>query len=130
MSVIADHDAVGLEEVGHRGALLEELRAGDVAEVSLGLLAEDPLDGPARADRHGGLHHQRVAVGGGHRAHHRMDRAQVGVARVRRRRAHGDEHQAGALQRVGDVGGEVQPVGVAGDELREAGLVDRDLSAL
>ena len=65
--VVADHDAVGRHEVLDRRALLEELRAGDVAEA-LALLGERALDALARADRHRRLHHERVAVGGGHRA--------------------------------------------------------------
>jgi len=44
VAVVADHDAVGLQEVLDRGALLEELGAGDVAEALLALLAEGALD--------------------------------------------------------------------------------------
>ena len=63
VAVVADDDAVGLEEVLDRRALLEELGAGDVAEALLALLAERALDVVAGAARHGRLHHQRVAVG-------------------------------------------------------------------
>ena len=51
VAVVADHDAVGLQEVRDRRALLEELRARDVAEALLALLAEDALDRAAGADR-------------------------------------------------------------------------------
>ena len=79
---------------------------------------------------HGRLHDERVAVGRRHRVDDRVDGAEVGVARVRRRRADRDEQQPRVLERVGDVGREVQPLAVLRDELREAGLVDRDLAAL
>src|SRR3712207_7625225 len=49
-------------------------------------------------------------------------------ARVRRRRADGDEQQPRVLERVGQVGREVQAVAVAGGEVLEAGLVDRGLA--
>ena len=56
---------------------------------------------------------------------------QVGVARVGRRRADGDEQQPRVLERVGDVGREVQPLAVlAATSSARPGLVDRDLAAL
>ena len=51
VAVVADDDAVGVEEVLDRRALLEELRARDVAEALLALLAEDALDVVAGAAR-------------------------------------------------------------------------------
>src|SRR6266581_2959579 len=50
-TVVAHHHAVGLEEVLDRRPLLEELRAGDVAEAGLALLGEHALDRLAGADR-------------------------------------------------------------------------------
>ena len=95
---VADHDAVGLHEVLDRRALLEELRAGDVAEA-LALLGEDALDALAGADRHGRLHHERVAVRRRHRVDDRVHGGEVGVAGVGRRRADRDEQQPRVLER-------------------------------
>ena len=103
VAVVADDDAVGVQEVLDRRALLEELGARDVAEAVLALLGEDALDRRAGADRDGRLHHERVVVGRGHRVDDRVDGAEVGVAGVRRRRADGDEQQARVLERVGEV---------------------------
>ena len=91
---------------------------------------EDALDRLAGADRHRRLHHERVAVGGGHRVDDRVDGGEVGVARVRRRRADGDEEQARVLERGREVGGEVQPLAVLGDQLLQARLPDRDPALL
>ena len=60
---------------------------------------------------------------------HRPDGREVGVARVRRWRAHGDVDEVGAVHRLGDVGREAQSCGVALEQLVEAGLVDRHLAA-
>ena len=128
-AVVADDDAVGVHEVLDRRALLEELRAGDVAEALLALLAEHALQRRAGAARHGRLHHQRAALGRRDRVDDRVHRRQVGVAGVGRRRADGDEQQARVLERVGEVGREVQALAVARQQLLEARLVDRDLAA-
>ncbi len=61
-------------------------------------------------------------------SHDRVDGAEVGVARVGRRRSDGDEQQPRVLERVAELGREVQALAVAADELREARLVDRDLA--
>ena len=63
-------------------------------------------------------------------ADHRVDRGQVGVAGVGRRRAHGHEQQPGVLERLDELGGEMQPLAVAGHALGQPGLVDRDLAPL
>ena len=120
----------GLQEVLDRRALLEELGARHVAEARLALLGEDALDRRAGPDRHRRLHDERVVVGGRHGLDDRMDGAQVGVARVRRRRPDRDEQQLRALERVGQLRREVHPLAVLRDDLREAGLVDGDLAAL
>ena len=130
VAVVADHDPVGLEEVLHRRALLEELGAGDVAEAVLALLAEGALDRLAGAAGDGRLHHERVAVGGRHRVDDRVDRGEVGVARVGGRRADGDEQQPRVLQRVREVRREVQAVAVLLDELGKPRLPDRDPALL
>ncbi len=62
VAVVADDDAVGVQEVLDGGALLEELGAGHVAQAVLAALAEDALDRGARATRHRRLHHQCVTV--------------------------------------------------------------------
>jgi hypothetical protein len=71
-----------------------------------------------------------VPVGRRHRVDHGVDRAEVRVPGVRGRRADRDEQQPRVLERVGDVGREVQAAAVLRDEVGEAGLVDRDLAAL
>ena len=60
---------------------------------------------------------------------HRPDRGEIGVARVRRRRADRDVDEVGAVDRLADVTREAEPLGVPRDQLREAGLVDRHLAA-
>ena len=113
----------------HRRALLEELGAGHVAQTVLALLAEDALDRRAGAARHRRLHHQRMPVGGGNRIDDGVHRRQVGVAGVGRRRADGDEQQPRVLERLGEVGREVQSLAIAREQLLEARLVDRHLAA-
>ena len=73
---------------------------------------------------------KRVAIGRGDRRDDRAHGAEVGVARVRRRRADRDEQQPRVRERVGDLRREVQPLAVLGDHLGQAGLVDRDLTGL
>ena len=65
---------------------------------------------------------------GRHRADDRVDGGEVRVAGVGGRRADGHEQQARVLERVGEVGGEVQAVAMALDELGQARLPDRDLA--
>ena len=73
----ADHDPVGVHEVRDRGALLEELGAGDVGQP--GQVAADRLAGPGR-DR--ALHDQHVVAVVGQLLDHRR-----GPGRGRRRRS-------------------------------------------
>ncbi len=130
VAVVADDDAVGLQEVGDRRALLQELGAGDVAEAALALLLEQALDALAGAARDGRLHDERVVVRRRHRGHDGVDRGEVGVAAVGRRRADRDEQQPGRTEGVLDVRREVQAFAVALDHLGEAGLVDRHFAVL
>ena len=58
--VRADDDAVGLERVGDRGALAQELGVRDDDDVGA---ADDALDEADRADRHRRLVHDDRAVG-------------------------------------------------------------------
>ena len=74
----ADHDPVGIHEVGDRGALLEELGAGD---VGAGVVAPDRRPGPGR---HRALHDQRR---GRRRRARRRPRAPARGRRRRRRSA-------------------------------------------
>ena len=64
-------------------------------------------------------------VGRRHGVDDGVDGGQVGVAGVGGRRPDGDEQQPGVLERVGEVGGEVQAVAVALDQLLQARLPDR-----
>ena len=70
-----------------------------------------------------------MPVGGRDRVDHRVHRRQVGVAGVGRRRPDRDEQQPRVLQRLGQIGGEVQPLRVARQQLLQARLVDRHLAA-
>ncbi len=54
---------------------------------------------------------------------------EVRVAGVGGRGAHRHEQQPSVLERVGELGGEVQALGVARQQLLQAGLVDRNLAA-
>ncbi len=58
----------------------------------------------------------------------RPDGREIGVAGVGRRRADGDVEEVGALNGLGDVEGERQPLGVPLQELVEPGLEDRHLA--
>ena len=60
-----------------------------------------------------------------HRLDDGVDGGQVRVARVGGRRADGDEQQPRVLQRVRQIGGEVQPVAMLLDELGQPRLPDR-----
>ena len=53
VAAVADHHAVGVQEIVERRPLLEELGAGDVAEALLALLGEDALDRLAGSHRDG-----------------------------------------------------------------------------
>ena len=66
-----------------------------------------------------------MAVGRRHGVDDGVDGGQVRVARVGGRRADRDEQQPRVLERVREVGGEVQAVAVALDQLGQARLPDR-----
>ena len=125
-----DDDPVGLHEVPDRCALGGELRVGDVADVTEPALVEavpDLLTGP---DGHGRLHRDDDAVVDRRQlVDHRPDGGEIGVARVRRRRADRDVHELGAVDRLGHVQRERQPFPVAREQLVEARLEDRHLAA-
>ena len=104
----ADHHPVGVQEVLHRRALLQELRARDVGEV--GVVAADR---PAGARRDGALHDQRVLAVARELRDHRLDPREVRVARVGRRSVHAAEEQPRGLERLGHLGGEPQALAVA-----------------
>jgi hypothetical protein len=130
----AEHDAVGVEEVLDRGALLEELgvaaHVGGVRRVRLHHVAHQ--GGGAHGDGALGDHDDlapRVArdrLGGGEHV------PQVGRAVLAGRGAHGEKHHRGLAGRRGDVGGEAQaalPL-VAAHEVLEPRLEDRQHVAL
>ncbi len=131
----ADKDAVGLEEVGDRRALLEEFGVGDDVEgdrlAALGEYLRDALlHLPGGADGYGGFVHDhpvaRHVTGDllGDREHV----LQVGRAVLVGRGADGDELHLGVAHRLGGVCGETQAAlgEVARDDRLQAGLPDRD----
>ena len=131
VAVVADHHPVGREEVLQRRALLEELGARDVGEPLAGRSANARLIAAPGADRHRRLHHERVAVGGRHRADDRVD------ARTGRRRP----SRWAACPRPRTAAGRARARGASsvekcsrsrlrGHRLGQAGLVDRDLPSL
>jgi hypothetical protein len=125
----ADHDPVRVAEVRERGALGQELRVRDVADVRQAARVEGGAHLLAGADRHGALHHDRRLQVLRQLVDDRPDRREVGVARVGRRRAHGDVEELRALDSLADVEREREPLPVALDHLVEAGLIDRHLAA-
>ena len=122
----ADHDPVGMLEVADGRALGEELGVRDVADVAEAAHVEVGAHLVARADRDGALHHQRQTLLELRQGvDDRPDGGEVGVAGVGRRRAHRDEGELGAVQRLVDVEREREPLSVPGQEVLEARLVDR-----
>jgi hypothetical protein len=127
----ADHDPVRVQEVAHGRALGGELRVRHVADVAEAAVVEPRAHLGARPHRHGALHHDdRPALQLRQLVDDRPDRGQVGVARVRRRRADGDEHELGALDRLRHVERVAQAPAVPLQELVEPRLVDRHLPRL
>ena len=124
-------DPVGVQEVGDGGALGGELRIRRVSDLLEAALVEAVAHPEAGSDRHGALHHDdAVPVDRRQLVDHRPDRGEIGVAGVGRRRADRDVDELGAVDRLGDVQGEADPVGVPRDQLGQSGLVDRHLAAL
>ena len=120
----------GLHEVAHGRALGRELGVRDVADVLEPALVEAVANRPPGADRHRALHRQDDApLDLRQLVDDRPDRREVGVARVRRRRAHRDVDDVGAVERLVDLGREAKPLAVALEQLVEPLLVDRHLAA-
>ena len=125
----ADHDPVGMLEVAHGGPLGGELGIGGVADVLEPALVEPVAHLGAGADRDGALHHHhRSALVPAELVDHGPDGGEVGVSRVRRRRADGDVEEVGIADGLGNVEGEGQPLGIALQELVEPRLEDRHLA--
>ena len=126
----ADDDPVGPHEVRDGGALREELRVRDVADVREAARVEARAHVLAGADGNRALHHDDRAARHVRRqlVDDREHGGEVGVARVRRRRADGDVEELGAVDGLADVERERDPVAVAREHLVEAGLVDRHLA--
>ncbi len=130
----ADQDAVRVFEVGHGGALGEELGIGEHLEggAAGGIGGDDGLDGAGGFDRDGAfLDDDLVAVGNlGDQARGGLDVAQIGGtagsdAVGLGRRADADEDQVGGGDGVADVGGEMQVAAAGGgDHGVEAGFID------
>ena len=102
-----DHDAVGMEAVGDRRALAEELGVGHDRDV---VAADDPLDEAGRADRHRRLVHHDGPVGQvrGDLLGRRLDVGEVGRAVVALGRGDAEEDELGARDRLGAPGTEAQ----------------------
>ena len=128
----ADHDAVGVHEVRDRGSLGGELGVRDVADVLEAARVEPRAHALTRPDRDGALHHEQRAARDAVRdlVHHRPDGAEVGVARVGRRRPDGDVEEVRAGDRLRHVERERDPVAAALEHLVEPRLVDRNLARL
>jgi hypothetical protein len=93
-------------------------------------LVQAVTDLRAGADRHRALHgDDDLVLDLGQLVDHRPHGRQVGVARDGRRRADRDVHELRAVDRLGDVGREGQPLAVPLEELVEPRLVDRHLTA-
>ncbi len=127
----ADHDPIGVQEVGDRRAFAEELGVGHDEHVGA---LQCPLDHERRADRNrrlvdhdgAGLQHGRDL------ARRLLDVRQVGTAVVALRRRHAQEHDVGLGGGRLGAEHEVEPscgTGVA-DDLIEAVLDDRDPPAV
>ena len=104
--VRTDHDALGMQAVGHRRALAEELRVRHHRDV---VASEHPLDHQGRADRHRRLVHDdrsRAARWGAISAGHRLDEGEVGRAVVALRRGNAEEDELGVLHGGGGPGHE------------------------
>ena len=111
----ADDDAVGLHEVADRRSLGGELRVRDVSDVLEAAIVEPVPNGAPRPDRHRALHRDDdPATDVGQLVHDGPDRGEVGVARVRRRSPHGDVDDVRAVDRLGDVRREAQPLARCG----------------
>ena len=132
----ADDDTVGELEIADRRALAQELGVGGNDDVGLWIgLANDALDLIAGADRNGRLGHHDGEAGQRLRDLFRggIDIGEIGMTvAAARRRADRDEDSIGIRDRLGQIGGELQPLGlhVGRDQLVEPGLVDRDLAAM
>ena len=80
-------------------------------------------------DGHGALHDERVLGVLGKLLDDGAHAREVGVARVRRRRVHAAEEEAGRGEHVVHRRGEGDPLGVLDQQLGQPGLVDGDLAA-
>ena len=129
----ADHDARRLEEVTHRRPLTEELRVGRDADLVRRAAFAEPAgdalgrpDGDGRLGDHGGARRQDR----GDLADDRLDRRQVGFARVALGRLDAEEDELGPPRRLGGADHELQAprLQALGDQRRQALLQDRHLA--
>ena len=128
--VIADHDLVGVPEVGQAGALAEELGVRHVQDAvePPGVETAPALDAGARW--HGRLHHDGLPGGQRDAIDDGPHRAQVGLAGGAGGGADGHEEQLAGLQRGLVARGEVEQVPVLAQAVLEAGFEERDLASL
>ena len=126
----ADHDPVRMHEVAHRRSLGGELGVRGVADLGHPSLVEAVAHLETGPHGDGALHHHDdPAIDLRQLVDHRPDRRQIGVARERGRRPDRHVDEVGAVDRLGHVGREDEPLGVARQEVVEPGLVNRDLAA-
>ena len=124
----ANHDAVGLQKIFDRRALLEKLWIADDAEGMRGFAPDHFPDSRCSADRHGALvDDDLVAV---HRlgdlARDTEHVRQVGRTVLMLRCANRNEHNRRVANRFRKISGELETLfrSIAADHLLEAGLVD------
>src|SRR5438067_1370768 len=132
----ADHDAVGLHQVGHRAAFAQEFRIAD--DIELGPVSVVTLDRFAHLlagfHRHRAFVHDHAITGQdiGDIARDFLDEAEIYATVRLRRRRHGDENDLRIIHAFPGTGAETQPVRghIPVDDFLEARLVDRDFPGL
>ncbi len=136
LALRADHDPIGLHQIGHRAAFAQEFRiAHDVELGPVFVVALDRVrDLLAGLHRHGALVDDDAIVRqhAGDLARDFLDETQIDAAIGVLRRGHGDENDLPVSDAFLDAVGEAEPLGgdVAMHDLFQAGLVDRHLAAL
>ena len=138
--VDAHDDAVGVHEVVDRRAFFEELGVGGhikaqgIEAPRLQGLRDHGAHPVGGAHRHGRFveHQLEVLHVLANAARHRQHMLQIGRAVFLGRRAHGDHQDLAMRNRLGHIGGEVQPAGraVARDHRVQARLVNRHAPSL
>ena len=122
----ADHDPVGLHEVGDGAALAQELGVRDVADVLQAARVQlGPQPSPVPTGTVLFITSTNRSPVCGQLVDHAVHAREVGVAGVRRRRVDADEHDPAAVEHLGQVEREREAVAVALEQPVDARLVDR-----